>query len=515
MKFHARIAFASLFIPAIIAGTASAQMMAQLWSQQCASCHDASGGGVAPVKTLLTTDLSHQETDRRFFDAIKSGTKELKDHAFGEGSPTNLDNTKVWGLVNHLRELQARALRKQNKAMKPDANGMCKTSLLTYQAETVVKDGLRTPWSVEFVSTGALKGMMLITERSGTIKMRRLDSDASPLIDIEGLPTVRDNGQGGLMDIALHPNFTANGWIYLSFADEELKEANGKTNNLGMTKIVRGKILFENNAARWTEQQTIFEAKREHYLPGGVHFGSKFAFDPKDPTILFFAIGERGHQDMAQDVTRPNGKVFRVKDDGSIPKDNPFVGVKDAYEAIWSYGHRNPQGLTFDLDGNLWDTEHAPRGGDELNLVKKGLNYGWPLVSFGINYSGQAFRTPWVETTPKLDPATKIEMPRLRWMPSIAACGLCVVDAAKFPAWKGDLLAGGLAGQCVDRVRIKDGNVEQERVFEGMGRVRDVVNGPDGAIYIVLNGPDRVVRLVPGEEKPTRNLGVDGQAGGK
>jgi len=509
MKIH--VAFASLFVPAILAGTASAQMMAQIWNQQCASCHDNSGSGVAPVKTLLESALAYQDTDRRFFDAIKNGMKDVKDHAFGEGSPTNLDNTKVWGLVNHLRELQARALRKQVKAMKPDGNGLCKTSLLTYKAETVVKDGLDTPWSVEFVTTGAMKGMMLITERPGTIKMRRLDSDTSKLIDIEGLPKVRNNGQGGLMDIALHPNFAENGWIYLSFADEEPKESNGKKNSLGMTKIVRGKILFDESGARWTEQQTIFEAKREHYLGGGVHFGSKFAFDPKDPTILFFAIGERGHQDMAQDLTRPNGKVHRVKDDGSIPKDNPFVGIKDAYESIWSYGHRNPQGLTFDLEGNLWDTEHAPRGGDELNLVKKGLNYGWPLVSYGINYSGAAFQTPWVETTPKLDPATKIEMPRLRWMPSIAACGLCVVDAAKFPAWKGDLLAGGLAGNCVDRVRIKDGNVEQERVFEGMGRVRDVVNGPDGAIYIVLNGPDRVVRLVPSEEKPSRTLGVDGK----
>jgi glucose/arabinose dehydrogenase len=511
MKTHARVAFASIIASTIFAGTASAQMMAQVWNQQCASCHDASGGGVAPVKTLLESALSYQDTDRRFFDSIKSGMKDVKDHAFGEGSPANLDNTKVWGLVNHLRELQARALRKQVKQMKPDGNGLCKTSLLTYKAETVVKDGLDTPWSVEFVTTGAMKGMMLITERAGTIKMRRLDSDTSKLIDIEGLPKVRNNGQGGLMDIALHPLFTTNGWIYLSFADEELKESNGKTNSLGMTKIVRGKIVFDESGARWTEQQTIFEAKREHYLPGGVHFGSKFAFDPNDPTILFFGIGERGHQDMAQDVTRPNGKIHRVKDDGSIPKDNPFFGVKNAYESIWSYGHRNPQGLTFDLEGNLWDTEHAPRGGDELNLVKKGLNYGWPLVSYGINYSGAAFQSPWVETTPKLDPGTKIEMPHLRWMPSIAACGLCVVDAAKFPHWKGDLLAGGLAGNCVDRVRIKDGNVEQERIFEGMGRVRDVVNGPDGAIYIVTNGPDRVVRLVPGEAKPIRNLGVDGK----
>jgi glucose/arabinose dehydrogenase len=253
----------------------------------------------------------------------------------------------------------------------------------------------------------------------------------------------------------------------------------------------------------WVEQKTIFEAKPEHYLPGGVHFCSKFAFDPFDPTILFFGIGERGQQNFAQDLTRPNGKIHRVKDDGSIPTDNPFVGTKDAYESIWSFGHRNPQGTTFDLAANLWVTEHAPRGGDELNLITKGSNYGWPLVSFGINYNGAALRTPWVDTSPDVPQDSAIQMPTLRWIPSIATCGLCAVDAAQFPQWKGDLLCGGLAGQRVDRVRVRgDQLIEVETILEGIGRVRDIVNGPDGAIYVVLNAPDRVVRLTTTSRAP-------------
>jgi glucose/arabinose dehydrogenase len=262
----------------------------------------------------------------------------------------------------------------------------------------------------------------------------------------------------------------------------------------GMTKIVRGTI----KEGALTNQKTVFEVKDEHYSGGDIHFGCRIVFDPKDPTTMFFCIGERGRGELAQDLSRPNGKIYCVKDDGTVPSDNPFVGMGDkAYAAIWSYGHRNPQGLAFDLDGNLWDTEHGPRGGDELNLIKPGANYGWPNISFGINYNGKPWSTPW----PK--PEEKFEMPVYRWMPSIAVCGLDVMRGradgkdGMFPKWKGDLFAGGLAGQTVNRLRIKDGKViEREEIFFGHGRVRDVVSGLDGSIYIVLNQPDKVIRLV-------------------
>lgn len=486
---------ASLFL-FLIPSLAHAQMIPVIWKDTCASCHGNAAAGTDKAKSLLDDSLRWQDTDRRLFDSIRDGTSKAKDHAFGPGSAANLDNAKVWGLVNFLRELQAREARKQTGSSKPSAQGVYTTKHQNFTIDTVVPEGLSIPWSIDFIPSGDFAGMMLITERPGTIKLRTLTDPAAPLLNVIDLPHVRVEGQGGLLDVALHPNYRSNGWIYLSFSDE-VKGPKGES--LGMTKVVRGHLRKDGDLIRWADQQTIFEAKPEHYLGGGVHFGSKFAFDPKDPTILFFGIGERGSQDFAQDLTRPNGKIHRVKDDGSIPADNPFIATKDAYQSIWSYGHRNPQGLAFDLDGNLWDTEHAPRGGDELNLILKGHNYGWPLVSFGINYSGAAFKTPWPETTsdfPKDGPT--IDMPKDRWLPSIATCGLVAVSATPFANWHNDLLAGGLAGQCVDRIRARGGTViEREEILFGLGRVRDIQNGPDGNIYIVLNAPDKVIRFVP------------------
>jgi aldose sugar dehydrogenase len=299
-------------------------------------------------------------------------------------------------------------------------------------------------------------------------------------------------GQGGLMEVRLHPRYQDNGWVYLSYTDG-IGEGAGGRRSIAMTKVVRGRLTEDGGVWRWTDEETIFQAKEEHYLPGGVHFGCKIAFDPRDPSIMFFAIGDRGHAPLAQDLSRPNGKVHRVRDDGSIPEDNPFVDREGAYRSIWSYGHRNPQGLTFDLDGVLWSTEHGPRGGDELNRVEKGKNYGWPLVSYGINYQGTPLVTPWPEVQGIEE---EIEMPVDTWTPSIAASGLEVVTGTTFEAWRGDLLAGGLASERIDRVRLRDGAVvERETVVRGLGRVRDIVVGPDGAIYIVVNSPDQVVRL--------------------
>lgn len=294
------------------------------------------------------------------------------------------------------------------------------------------------------------------------------------------------------MDVELHPDFAQNGWVYLAFSDP------ATTGNAAMTKVVRGRI----KDARWTDQETIFQARPESYLPGPLHFGCRLVFTPKDAqgnTHLFFAIGERGRGDHAQDLTRPNGKIHRVRDDGAIPDDNPFntpdQTSKGVYATIWSYGHRNPQGLVLDAAGNLWDTEHGPRGGDELNLVAKGANHGWPLVSFGINYNGAPLRTPWPE------PGQNFAMPTFLWTPSIGACGLDIVRGKAFPKWEGDFVAGGLSGTNVDRLRVRDGAVtEREELVHGQGRVRDVATAPDGTVYVVLNMPDRIVRLVP--EKP-------------
>jgi glucose/arabinose dehydrogenase len=202
-----------------------------------------------------------------------------------------------------------------------------------------------------------------------------------------------------------------------------------------------------------------------------------------------------------QDLSLPNGKIHRLHDDGRVPQDNPFVKTKDAIPGIWSYGHRNPQGLAMDArDGSLYNTEHGPRGGDELNLIKPGANYGWPIVTLGMNYDGMPMSYPGPDKKTMLSVTEKegIDQPIAYWVPSIAVCGLDFYTGDKFPKWKNDLLVGALAQQEIRRLRVDDKKVvSQEIILKDIGRVRDVAMGPDGLIYVILNGPDRLVRIVP------------------
>lgn len=483
------IVLASLLFLAVSGAFAQSAGVEQMYADNCMKCHGNRGqGGGAGTRTLLTDDLFKPEYDQRFFDAIKGGLPNSGMDAFGQ----SYNDKQIWGLVNYIRELQFRAYRDRVGSPRPDSSGVYKFQQHSFRIERVVEKGLDVPWSVDFLPDGR----MLIADRSGAVRIHSTGKSGGTLSrPVDGTPEVRNRGQGGLMDVAVHPNFAQNGWIYLSYS-----HAIGRN---GMTRIVRGKIVNAETAPKWTDEQVIFEAKPEHYLPTDHHFGCRIVFDPKDPSILFFCIGERGYGELAQNVARPNGKVFRIKDDGSIPAGNPFSDTPNAYKQIWSIGHRNPQGLAFDLAGNLWETEHGPRGGDELNQIAPGRNYGWQTVSFGINYNGQPLATPWPKnplspTEPPVEGG--IVMPTLRWMPSIAACGLDVERGNAFPHWKGDLFAGGLAGQTVQRLRIKDNAViEQEEIIHGLGRVRDVVCGPDGTLYVVLNEPDIVLRLVPAE----------------
>ncbi|MGE0001169.1 MAG: PQQ-dependent sugar dehydrogenase [Fimbriimonadaceae bacterium] len=434
-----------------------------LWDQNCANCHGNRGqGGGAGTQTLLTQELYDHRLDKRFFDAIKNGLKDTAMTPFGE----TMTDEQVWSLVVHTRELQAAALRPAATA----AEGVNKTQRASFRVETALEgQGLKTPWSVDWLESGE----MLVTNRPGTMFVAR---DGKVVSEVAGLPRITERGQGGLMDVAVHPS----GWIYLAFT-----ESKGEGNAV-FTRLVRGKLSLAGGRARWMDEQDIFVADASNYSGSGIHFGCRIVFDGKGH--VFFGIGERGSGDRAQDLKLPNGKVYRVNEDGSIPEDNPFVKTPGAIGAVWSYGHRNPQGLVFDLDGKLWDTEHGPRGGDELNQILPGKNYGWPIISFGINYNDSPYRVPWS--------SDGFVMPEYRWLPSTGVCGLDIARGPMFPEWRGDFLAGGLSGQCVDRIRVKDGKfVEFERVFSGLGRVRDVVCGPDGSIYIVLNDPDKVVRL--------------------
>lgn len=456
--------------------------IAGLYQKNCMQCHAAEGQGGPKAKSLLDDEWLKGGSYKEQFEAVKSG------HAGIEGAPSGLSDPENWALVAYILELRYQERRKRLGSPKPDAAGIYTSQHAKFSVETVVDRGLTIPWSMDFLPDGR----MLITNRPGALLIYSSGSPGGQLSDpIAGTPDVRDRGQGGLMDVAVHPDFAKNGWIYLSYSDR--RRDGGK--DLGMTRVVRGKLGGTAEVPEWTEQETIWEAKPEHYLTTDLHFGSKFAFGPAAPDgrrTLFFGIGERGMADMAQDLKRPNGKIHRVWDDGKIPDDNPFTKQSDAYASIWSFGHRNPQGLTFDLAGNLWDTEHGPRGGDELNQIEKGRNFGWPLISFGMNYDGRALVTPWPKE------GQDLALPVDVWLPSIGACGLDIARGDAFPGWKGDILAGGLSGANVDRIRVKDGKrTEHEELLHGMGRVRDICNGPDGSVYVVLNDPHKIIRLLP------------------
>jgi glucose/arabinose dehydrogenase len=446
----------------------------RLYNDTCAKCHGENGeGGGGGTRTLLTREKFDQKQDRPFFDAIHNG---VPDHGMEEYGST-LTDEEIWGLVVHIRELQAKALRAKEGSPKA-VDGVYSGQHHKYRIETVVESGLSTPWAIDWLPDGR----MLVTNIDGALSLVK---DGKVVSTVAGTPKVARVGQGGLMDVAVHPDYRKNGWVYLGYT-----EPAPDADNRGQTKIVRAKLKFSGDTVTWTDQQTIFQAPADSYTGVGIHFGTRIVFDGKGH--VFFSIGERGGMMAAQDPTKPVGKIYRVNEDGTVPSDNPFVGQPGAIGAVWSMGHRNPQGLVVDASGNLWDTEHGPRGGDELNHIVKGANYGWPSYAFSINYNDSPFRTPWPKE------GENIKLPVFRWLPSIGACGLDIVRGSAFPQWKGDLVAGGLSGANVDRFRIKnDQVVEREELVHGMGRVREVTVGPDGMIYVALNQPDKIVRLVP------------------
>lgn len=440
----------------------SGTTISRLWRENCQSCHGENGeGGGAGTPSLISAEKFSSKWDRPFFEAILKGVPDRAMPAYAE----SLTDPEIWGLVVHLRERQKEALRAKGDTLYPESATPHKT-----RTEDVFSEGLRTPWSLSFLPGGA----MLVTNRGGEL-LRIENGRATP---VTGVPDNTEIGQGGLMEVAVHPT---NGYVYLSLTDP----APGDRRR-GQTKIVRGKLV--GNAL--TGVTDVWKAPADSYTGQGIHFGSKIVFDGKGH--VFFTVGERGTRLQAQELDKSTGKIYRVMEDGALPKDNPFAGKGPVAGAVWSMGHRNQQGLTLDAKGDLWDTEHGPRGGDELNRILPGRNYGWPTQVWSIDYNDQPFTTPWPE------PGKPIEQPVERWLPSIGASGLTLYKGKAFPKWSGDLLAGGLAGQNLDRFRIRgDKVVEHEELLLGKGRVRDVRVGPDGFVYVVLNGPDKIIRLVP------------------
>jgi glucose/arabinose dehydrogenase len=284
------------------------------------------------------------------------------------------------------------------------------------------------------------------------------------------------------MDIALDPNYQKNGWVYLAFSHNPSNSSDKKTP--GMTKIVRGKI----KGHQWIDQQTLFEVNDSLKLSEGNRWGCRFLFDKQGH--LFFTIGDMGRAGDSQILTRPSGKTFRINSDGSIPKDNPLYGKPKVLQAIYTWGNRNVQGIAqHPVTGVIYASEHGPKGGDELNILKKGANYGWPVITYGVDYDGSIISN---ETKKE-----GMEQPITTWTPSIAASAIEFVTSPNFPKWKNNLIVSALGFQEIRRLVIDGDKVtEQELLLKDYGRVRDVKFGPDGALYVLTNGPDAVLRIV-------------------
>ena len=359
-----------------------------------------------------------------------------------------------------------------------DAQSVIPTKYHDFRVDTVA-EGFVNPWAIAFLPGGDV----LVTERPGRLRVIR---DGRLLLEpVAGVPEVFAQGQGGLLDVVPHPDFASNRLLYISYSKPL---AEGST-----TAVIRGRL--ENDALTGVEE--IFEAVSE----GRGHYGSRIAFDGAGH--VFITVGDRQASPSgdleahpAQDLSNHHGTVIRLNDDGSVPDDNPFVGRSGALPEIYSYGHRNPQGLAIHPEtGAVWANEHGPQGGDEVNLVQPGLNYGWPVIGYGVNYrSGQAIHA----STQR----EGMELPAHVWVPSIATSGMLFYTGDLFPQWRGSMFVGGMAGEQLARLSVEgDRVVDEETVLRGVGRIRDVRQAPDGSIWLAVDhrggNPTPIVRLVP------------------
>ncbi len=338
-----------------------------------------------------------------------------------------------------------------------------------YRLETVVSD-IDIPWGMVWLDNGD----MLVSSRDG--QLHRITPDGQQSL-VDEVPEVHVNGQGGLLDLALHPDYEANGWLYLSYASPAGK---GKGSH---TAIMRARL----DGNRLIDQQLLYKATPN--TRSGRHYGSRLAFDRDG--LLYFSIGDRGDRDNnPQDLSRDGGKIYRLTDNGEIPPDNPFVADPNALKAIYSLGHRNPQGMAMHpLSGDIWIHEHGPRGGDEINVIKAGANYGWPILSYGVNYSGTEFA--------EAQERAGFESPVHYWDPSIAPSGMTFITSQRYPQWRGDLLVGSLKFNYLVFCEVAGDRITSTKIlFRDIGRVRNVREGPDGFLYVATDD-NGILRIVP------------------
>ena len=444
-----------------VATPAAFETAANNYKNFCSGCHG------EKVEMFVDRQWKHGKTKDDLIKSITNGYPDNGMPAWGK----SLKKEDIDALADYVLEGLDKAS-KYSFASKPKSN-IFTSEDMTVKLDTIAS-GLSSAWGMTFLPDGD----MLITDRNGSIY--RVDRDKQKE-KVTGGPEVLAEGQGGLLDVELHPKFAQNQLIYFSYS--AFKTVDGA--KLSTTAVMRARLMGN----MLTDQKVIFEALP--YLKTRHHYGSRLEFDRNG--FLFVSVGDRGqHQPLfPQSVENACGKIHRINDDGSIPADNPYVKQDKAIASIYSFGHRNPQGLAMHpTTGEMWEHEHGPRGGDELNLIRKNVNYGWPTISYGINYDGTVL-TP-------LTAKEGMAQPNLYWIPSIGPSGMVFVTGDKYPAWKGDLLVGSLRFKYLNRCKMENGKVVKEEILlENLGRLRNVQMGRDGYIYVGVEDPGFVFRLVP------------------
>ena len=431
------------------------------YTKLCSSCHG------EQMQAFVDRKWKYGKTQEALYTSIDSGYVDEGMPAWGAA----LSEAEISGLVDYvmggIEEVEKYGFQEEKVV-----SDTFHSESLTFTIDTIAR-GLEVTWAFEFLPNGDL----LVSERNGILY--RVNDKGEKTI-IQGLPPIRVKGQGGMQDIICHPDFKNNQLLYLSYAALKIEDGDSL-----MTTMV-SRFRLEGNQLQ--DKKQILEALP--YTNRPYHFGSMMKFDRNGD--LFVTVGDRGERDVnPQNLSRPGGKVHRFKADGSIPADNPFVKVDTAVASIYSYGHRNPQGIALHPEtGKIWTHEHGPRGGDEINIIEPGINYGWPVISYGINYNGTTFT--------KMLEKEGMKQPLHYWVPSIAPSGMAFVDSDKYGDWKGQLLVGSLRFKYLNLCRMENDKVVKEEILmKNIGRVRYVKVGPDGYIYIAVANPGFVFRLRP------------------
>lgn len=438
------------------------------YENYCAGCHgiNLSGGR---AHSLFDSEFLQSISDAEMRQTILRGIEDA-------GMPPMegvLSDSQILQLLTFIRNESAGFV--ENPVFVPSPDGYEISSMKQRFRIDVLAGGLDVPWGLAHLPDGRI----LVTERSGALRI--VENGNLLEASVIGIPEVHVGQDAGLFDIAVHPNYQQTGWIYISYAEALPGHSTVVTSDgvppvraPSMTVVARGKLSADNE---WIEMEVLYRAPAELYSSNGSHYGSRFVFD--NAGYLYYSIGDRGDMATAQDLGSPLGKIHRINDDGSVPADNPFVNEEGAIPTIWSYGHRNPQGLAFDPStGLLWSSEHGPTGGDEINIIEPGKNYGWGVISMGLERGI-------TETS-----APGMEQPVVYYTPTLAPSGITFYEGDRYPGWNNSLFVAGLAGQQLRRLEIQGrGVVSQEVLFDQFGRTRTASVGPDGLIYALLQSP--------------------------